>query len=414
MTLFRSQVFKNQHFRLHGDVMLTGSTSNWTLIGLLAVVVGGSGLWIATGHYARTEMVVGRIVPDGAMTRILPSRPGVIARLSVQEGQRVRAGDLIATVVVQHRSADRADPMAEDLASIDRQHELVSQQIGLSRRSQADEFAKLAVSIAQSRSELAALDRQIELQRGMVESAKASFEPLTEVMQRGYVSRIQYEGRRQQYLSSQSQLAQLEAQRAQLAGQLRQAEVARAALPVQTASRVTDLMTSQASLFQKRIEVENSRSYVITAPVTGRVSALQVSQGSTVSSQAPLMTIVNDDARMVAELYAPSRAIGFTRVGQEVRLMYDAFPFQRFGSFAGRITTISRTVLAPGEIDAPVGQMREPVYKIRVAIADPSIRAFGETIPLQPGMTLAANIVLDRRTFLDWLLEPINAVRNRS
>ena len=127
------------------------------------------------------------------------------------------------------------------------------------------------------------------------------------------------------------------------------------------------------------------------------------------------MTIVNADARMVAELYAPSRAIGFTRVGQEVRLMYDAFPFQRFGSFAGRISTISRTVLAPNEVDAPIqGQMREPVYRIRVQIAAQSIQAFGEQIPLQPGMTLAANIVLDRRTFLEWLLDPINAVRNRS
>ena len=327
----------------------------------------------------------------------------------------MRPGDPMAAVMVQQGSADRADPLTDDLHSIDQQRDLVSHQIALSRQSETDEAAKLSASMAQSRIELGALDRQIELQRGIVESAKASFEPLTAVMQRGYFSRIQYEGKRQQYLAAQSQFAQLLAQRAQFSGQLRQAKVARAALPVQTAIRVIDLMTNQANLFQKRIEVENSRSYVITAPVAGRVSALQVSQGSTVSNQTPLMTIVNADARMVAELYAPSRAIGFTRVGQEVRLMYDAFPFQRFGSFAGRISTISRTVLAPNEVDAPIqGQMREPVYRIRVQIAAQSIQAFGEQIPLQPGMTLAANIVLDRRTFLEWLLDPINAVRNRS
>ena len=395
--------------------MIMGSTSNWVLVGLLISVVGTISGWVAIGHYSRTELVVGWIVPDGAMTRIVPSRPGIVARLSVTEGQRVRPGDPMAAVMVQQGSADRADPLTDDLHSIDQQRDLVSHQIALSRQSETDEAAKLSASMAQSRIELGALDRQIELQRGIVESAKASFEPLTAVMQRGYFSRIQYEGKRQQYLAAQSQFAQLLAQRAQFSGQLRQATVARAALPVQTAIRVIDLMTNQANLFQKRIEVENSRSYVITAPVAGRVSALQVSQGSTVSNQTPLMTIVNADARMVAELYAPSRAIGFTRVGQEVRLMYDAFPFQRFGSFAGRISTISRTVLAPNEVDAPIqGQMREPVYRIRVQIAAQSIQAFGEQIPLQPGMTLAANIVLDRRTFLEWLLDPINAVRNRS
>ena len=395
--------------------MIMGSTSNWVLVGLLISVVGTISGWVAIGHYSRTELVGGWIVPDGAMTRIGPSRPGIVARLSVTEGQRVRPGDPMAAVMVQQGSADRADPLTDDLHSIDQQRDLVSHQIALSRQSETDEAAKLSASMAQSRIELGALDRQIELQRGIVESAKASFEPLTAVMQRGYFSRIQYEGKRQQYLAAQSQFAQLLAQRAQFSGQLRQAKVARAALPVQTAIRVIDLMTNQANLFQKRIEVENSRSYVITAPVAGRVSALQVSQGSTVSNQTPLMTIVNADARMVAELYAPSRAIGFTRVGQEVRLMYDAFPFQRFGSFAGRISTISRTVLAPNEVDAPIqGQMREPVYRIRVQIAAQSIQAFGEQIPLQPGMTLAANIVLDRRTFLEWLLDPINAVRNRS
>ena len=165
---------------------------------------------------------------------------------------------------------------------------------------------------------------------------------------------------------------------------------------------------------EKRIDVENARAYVITAPVAGRISALQANSGSTVTTLTPLMSIVNDGARMQAELYAPSRAIGFARTGQEVRLMYDAFPYQRFGSFAGRIISISRTVLAPNEIDAPVqAQTKEPMYRIQVAIVDQNILAFGQRIALQPGMTLQANIVLDRRSFLDWLLEPINAVRSR-
>ena len=92
--------------------------------------------------------------------------------------------------------------------------------------------------------------------------------------------------------------------------------------------------------------------------------------------------------------------------------MYDAFPAERFGSFRGTIVQISRTILAPKEVDAAV-EIREPVYSMRVALAQQAVTAFGESVPLQPGMTLRANIVLDRRTFFDWLLEPINAVRER-
>jgi membrane fusion protein len=232
-------------------------------------------------------------------------------------------------------------------------------------------------------------------------------------MNKGYVSKIQYEARRQAWLGQQEQLGQMESQRAQLVGQLAQAHIELSQLPAKAASRVNDLRTSQATLLQKRIEVENGRSYVITAPVAGRVSALQIAQGTIVSSQLPLMSIMGENATMEAELYAPSRAIGFAREGQEVRLMYDAFPYQRFGSFAGKITAISRTILAPNEIDAPI-PTKEPVYRIRVSLNDQNIKAFGSKVCLQPGMTLIANIVLDRRSFFDWLMEPINAVRNRT
>lgn len=415
LSLFRPEVFEHRRFRLHGAVILRGAAAGWILIALLGSTVGAAAIWVSTGHYARTELVIGRLVPEGAMTRIVPTRPGVVARLAVREGDRVRVNHPLATIVVEQGSADRADPVAAGLGALDRQSGLIDRQIALSRQAQEDQSARLIATIAQARTEMASLGREIALQQRVVASARDSFEPLTEAVEKGFYSRLQYEGRRQQYLGAQSQLAQLEAQRAQVAGQLRQAEVDRAALPRQTAIRVTDLQTSQATLVQKRVELEGSRSYVITAPVAGRVSALQVMRGSTISGQTPLMSIVADGSRLVAELYAPSRAIGFARVGQDVRLMYDAFPYQRFGSFPGRIIAISHTVLAPNEVDAPIqGQLREPVYRVRVALGDQAITAFGQRVPLQPGMTLAANLVLDRRTFLDWLLEPINAVRNRS
>jgi membrane fusion protein len=413
LDLYRSEVFENQRVRLHGDVLLARTASNWTIIGVLVSIVVAALISLSTGQYARTEKAIGRIVPDGAMTRIVPSRAGVVTKLYVREGDAVKSGQPLATVLVAQASSDRADPAGADLNAIDQQHALINQQITLSRQSQANDAAKLSANISQDHAELASLGKQIARQTRLVQSARDSFEPLTSVMKEGFVSKTQYERQRQSYLASEVQLAQMQTQSAELAGQLREAEVALTDVPTETATKIDDLMTSQASLVEKRIDVENGRSYVITAPVAGRISALQVRQGSTVANEVPIMTIVNDGARMVAELYAPSRAIGFARPGQEVRLMYDAFPYQRFGSFVGHITEISHTVLAPKEVDAAI-EVKEPVYQIRVALADQTIDAYGERVPLQPGMTLDGNIVLERRSFLDWLLEPINAVRNRA
>ena len=67
----------------------------------------------------------------------------------------------------------------------------------------------------------------------------------------------------------------------------------------------------------------------------------------------------------------------------------------------------------PRQLAAPIA-VDEPVYRIRVVPNSQAVAAFGERHPLQPGMSLTANVILDRRSFLAWLLTPLNAVLRRN
>lgn len=67
----------------------------------------------------------------------------------------------------------------------------------------------------------------------------------------------------------------------------------------------------------------------------------------------------------------------------------------------------------PRELGVPL-KIEEAVYRIEVTPATQGVQAFGETLPLQPGMTLTASLILDRRSFGDWLLQPLNAVLKRN
>jgi len=125
------------------------------------------------------------------------------------------------------------------------------------------------------------------------------------------------------------------------------------------------------------------------------------------------MTIIPEGSNLEAILYAPTKAIGFVKNGQETRLLLDAFPYQRFGSFEAEIYEVSRTVIDPREADVPF-QIEEPVYKVKAKLNKQMVSAFGENVPLQPGMTLTGNIVLERQSFLDWILTPLRAVVNRN
>ncbi len=46
-------------------------------------------------------------------------------------------------------------------------------------------------------------------------------------------------------------------------------------------------------------------------------------------------------------------------------------------------------------------------------MATQSISAYGQSVPLQPGMTLSADIVLEERSLLSWLFEPIISLKGR-
>jgi membrane fusion protein len=98
-------------------------------------------------------------------------------------------------------------------------------------------------------------------------------------------------------------------------------------------------------------------------------------------------------------------------VGQPVGLKYLAFPYQEFGIQRAQIGRIDTAILAPSELRAPVA-IDEPVYRVSAELAQQHILAFGSPHPLQSGMRFEADIVLERRSFLAWLLEPIYKIRS--
>ena len=93
--------------------------------------------------------------------------------------------------------------------------------------------------------------------------------------------------------------------------------------------------------------------------------------------------------------------------------MLQAFPFQRFGAVMGKVRSVSSTVLGPTEISIPGINVQEPVFRVRVTLDRESIYAYSESITLQPGLLLSADIVFDRRSLLQWLFDPIYAVGGR-
>ena len=125
--------------------------------------------------------------------------------------------------------------------------------------------------------------------------------------------------------------------------------------------------------------------------------------------EASLVTIVPTNAHMEIWLYAPTRAVGFVHPGQQVRLFFDAFPYQKYGAGRGRVTAVSRVPIEPAALDSALG-IQEPVFRIRVAIDQAVPRLADADTRLRPGMTLTANLVLERRSLWEVLFNPFRSL----
>ncbi|MDH5622490.1 MAG: HlyD family efflux transporter periplasmic adaptor subunit, partial [Gammaproteobacteria bacterium] len=162
---------------------------------------------------------------------------------------------------------------------------------------------------------------------------------------------------------------------------------------------------------QQIAEQESKRLTALHAPVSGVIAAIEVNAGNSVAPRQLLMTLVPENMNLAAEIYVPSKAAGFVRRGQSVRIAYDAFPQQKFGTFEGRVDRVSDFVLLPGEIPQTF-PLHEATYKVRIELNDPAIPTSIGTMSLRPGMLLAAEIILEQRNLVDWLLEPLRFRRN--
>jgi membrane fusion protein len=51
--------------------------------------------------------------------------------------------------------------------------------------------------------------------------------------------------------------------------------------------------------------------------------------------------------------------------------------------------------------------VNEPVYRIMVSLERQAITAYGQSVPLQPGMQLEADVIIERRRLIEWVLDPL-------
>jgi membrane fusion protein len=422
-TLFRNEVEKARSERHFGKVLFKPSLS-LNLIFLISICLLSCFVcFLGFGTYTRQEHANGLLVPSMGIIKIIATSPGIVTEKKVVEGQKVQRGDVLFILkgidsnIFTINKGKMDQPYDELLASIDERRKIYEKEtrknkIISSLREKLGEKSRIRLL-----SELNILSEQIRLQKSKVESAALEYEKMEKMLKAGYVSQSALSQKSDLLIEQKAQLHALLRSEATLLASIDEVQIEKSS-DLQKISK-DELLTSKLLLDLKdgKTELEKKRDFVITAPRSGIITAIHGDIGKHVSNDV-LLTIIPDGSDIEAQLFLPSKSIGFLEIGQKVFLRYSAYPYQKFGQHEGYVSEISRTPLEASELPDAIArgtrlEQGESYFRIKVKPKNGSIDINGKKQLLAAGLALQANILQEKRTIWEILISPLLSIKDK-
>lgn len=410
--LFRQEAIDAQREKFLGEATIARPVPFWvfTLLAAgIAILLISVAVW---GQYTRRERVEGYVALDTGAARVMSPDAGRITELLIKEGDEVKAGDEIAKVSLERTTVTGSSSSKEVSEEMERRRIILEKEQSQWRDLGAQQVEQLRRRMRDLENELAQIDREMKLQETRVKSTREQAERFKALAGEKFVSDVASKQKQDEVTDQEIKLQAMRRQRAQVERDLGAAKMEEPAIQMRSRAQQEQVARQISELRQGLSEVEARRENIIRAPMTGVVTNISVNRGQSVAADTPLATVLPKGSGMHVELLVPTRAIGFLSKGKEVVLRYEAFPYERFGQYRGVITAIGRNVWTAGERIGPLSA-KEPVYRVDVKLERQAVAALGEEYPLRPGMLVNADLLLEKRTLLEWIFEPVLQLKGR-
>ncbi len=362
-------------------------------------------LWSILGKIDIIVNAIGKIIPSDRTKTIASIDVASVKALHVQEGQEVKAGDVLIELDATAFNADRDKAsgdqmeaslqMARSRALIAAVNDLKPPQLPKIPGIPEDKLQAEQLHLDGQYRDFSAKLRHLE------EEIRRSELALPLATQRAH----DYQELTKDHSVSQHAFLEKEQARIDLEGQLAEARSQRAALIEETKRVAYDALTEGGKIAaESRQDAvrsgSHSRLLKLTAPVDGTVQQLTVhTVGGVVPAAQPLMLIVPKQKLVEVEASMENKDIGFVEEGQPAEVKIDAFEYTKYGTIPGRVTHVSR--------DAIQDEKKGLIYSVKVVLDKNSIAVNGHDMPLTAGMSVNVEIKTGTRRVIEYVLSPL-------
>lgn len=400
-------------------ISVAGPPSRWIFTALLAAFLLALAAFLLLGHYTRRETVEGRVVPDGGVATLSSPVAGQVTKVMVIPGQSVQKNALLMVVATDVEDLQGRGEHSLIEGNLQHTRDAISQKLADHRAVVTAKTSALQSRLTSIQARRVMLRAQSDLVSKKAAAASELLRKISPLETKGLVSGFQIQQQRAAVIDGEiasqvvaSQLAELDQQNTDTRAELAQ-------LPSQAAMDEATIRGELDKLDQDMATARIQQGISLRANQAGVISTVRVHGGDSVSPGAVLLTMVAKDSPLHVELYVPGRSIGFIHTGDAVNLRYEAFPYQKFGIYRGKVANISPTAVVKRDLEelptSPKLQASESaIYLVEVAIEEHSLLMRQNSILLKPGMTVSADVLLDRRAWWEWVFLPLRGLAQRA
>lgn len=228
---------------------------------------------------------------------------------------------------------------------------------------------------------------------------------------------------RMEYLNLQAKVVELKGQIEMLGASIPKAIASAEESKQRIASREAEQRAAiSQEITKRRLELTSLRETIsaggdrvtrteLRAPVRGTVKQIYINTvGGVVKPGEPIMDIVPLDDTLLVETRVNPKDVAFLRPGQDVMVKVSAYDFSIYGGLEGKLESISADTIEDKRGDFH--------YLAKVRTQKNAITHNNDILPIIPGMMVTADILIGKKSVLDYLLKPImkakqNALRER-
>ena len=413
-------------------------------LAVIVLVLGGTAVWAARTEISGAVVSSGLVVVESKVKKVQHPTGGVVAEITVKNGSKVQAGDLLVRLdetvsranlqvitkqldeLVMREARLEAERDGSSTITLPDSYQGRESEPDIAKRIAGETFffksrreslegqkEQLGERVLQLREEITGLDRQIKSKNSEIEIVQRELKGVAELEKLKLVTTMRVNQLRRDATRLEGELGQLESAAAQTKGRIAEigVEMIRIDQEFRTSiiQELRDNTAQQAELVERRIAAEDQLKRIdIRAPQSGIVHQLEVNTvGGVINQSETLMLIVPEGEELTIEARIATHDIDQVLNGDKTAFVrFSAFDTHKTPELNGNIVSVSA--------DLTVDQMTGvPYYLARISIPRAELAKLNQK-RLVPGMPAEIYVRTQNRTVLSYLFKPIEDQMERA